>query len=284
MADAQSLGLRTAAVFLLRDLVHERTGLHYDDGRADTMADRLAPLVLARGMGSFLDYYYFLKYDPGGQAEWPRILDALSIPETYFWREIDQLQALARVVVPDLLRRRGVVRIWCIPCASGEEPLTLAMLLEEQGLFARGQIEIRASDASDAALDRARDGVYRERSFRALPAPMRERYFTAEDGRWRIAPSLHRRIQSWDRVNLFDEPEVRRRAAVDVVLCRNLFIYFSETGVRRVVNVFGEVMPVPGYLCVGAAESLLRITDRFELQQIAEAFVYVKQAQAGSTA
>jgi chemotaxis protein methyltransferase CheR len=95
---------------------------------------------------------------------------------------------------------------------------------------------------------------------------------------------LHGRILSWDRVNLMDEPDVRRRAAVDVILCRNVFIYFSEAGVRRVVRTFADAMRTPGYLCVGASESLLRLTDRFELREIADAFVYVTRAGGGGTA
>lgn len=281
LPDAEKLGRRTAAVMLLRDLVHERTGLHYDDGRCDTMADRLAPLVVARGFGSFLDYYYFLKYDPAGEAEWVAVLDALSVTETYFWREVEQLRAIAHVIVPQLIQRKGVARVWCVPCATGEEPLTLAMLLDQQGLFDRGSIEIRASDASEAALTKAREGLYRERSFRALPRHLLEQYFTPEGGRWRVVSRLHQRVLSWDRVNLMDEIDVRKRGHVDVVLCRNVFIYFSHTKIRRVVDTLAEAMNTPGYLCVGAAESLLRVTTRFDLQQIADAFVYVKRTHGG---
>ena len=280
-SDAENLGLRTGAVLLLRDLVHDRTGLHYDNGRCDNMADRLAPLVIARGFGSFLDYYYFLKYDPGGEGEWLHVVDALSVTETYFFREIDQLRAIVSTIVPDVIRRKMRVRIWCVPCATGEEPLTLAMLLDQQGLFERAPIEIHASDASDAALAKARDGLYRERSFRVLPPGLLEQYFTPEQGRWRIDRRLHQRIARWDRVNLMDEIEVRRHAVVDVILCRNVFIYFTDAGVRRVVNIFADAMNTPGYLCVGAAESLLRVTDRFDLQEIADAFVYVKTPQLG---
>ena len=281
-SDAENLGLRSGAVLLLRDLVHERTGLHYDSGRCDNMADRLAPLVVARGLGSFLDYYYFLKYDPGGEGEWVQVLDALSVTETYFWREIDQLRAIATHIVPEVIRRRKRARIWCVPCATGEEPLTLAMLLEQEGMFERGPIEIHASDASEAALTRAREGLYRERAFRALPAHLRERYFTAEQGLWRVDRRLQQRVSGWDRVNLMDDVEVRRRAAVDVILCRNVFIYFTDAGVSRVVDRFADAMNTPGYLCVGAAESLLRVTTRFDLQEIADAFVYVKTPQLGA--
>ena len=277
--DADSLGLQRGAVTLVRDLVHEKTGLYYDEPRIDTMADRLAPLVTARGFASFLDYYYLLKYDDNGAGEWERVHDALSVPETYFWRETDQLQAIVNIVVPELAARlTRPIRIWCVPCATGEEPLTIAMMLEEAGWFDRVPIELRASDASPALLDVARRGRYRERAFRSLPPDLRERYFRPDGDRWRVDERLHARVRSWSRVNLLASGEVTPLAVADVIFCRNVFIYFSEGAVRRVAETFADQMPTPGYLCVGAAESLLRITDRFDLERIGEAFVYVKRA------
>src|SRR3982751_817213 len=162
---ADSLGLSSSALPLLRDLIHERLGLFYDATRFDTLADRLAPLVIDRGFDSFLDFYYLLKYDETAADEWHRVMDALSVAETYFWREIDQINAIAAVVVPDLMRQHPgrPVRIWSVPCASGEEPLTIAMVLDRAGLFERGPIEIHASDASQAVLEKASTGRYRER-------------------------------------------------------------------------------------------------------------------------
>ena len=277
--DADSLGLHRGAVTLVRDLVHERTGLYYDGGRVDSMADRLAPLVAARGFGSFLDYYYLLKYDADGAGEWDRVLDALSVPETYFWREVDQLRAIVDEIIPELAARLArPIRIWCVPCATGEEPLSLAMMLEMAGWFDRVRIELRASDASPALLELARRGLYRERSLRNLSEDVRERYFTREGERWRVSPRLQSRVLSWARVNLMAFEEMAPFASADVILCRNVFIYFSESAIRQVADVFADRMPTPGYLCVGAAESLLRVTDRFELERIGEAFVYVKRA------
>ena len=278
--DADSLGLQRGAVTLVRDLVHERTGLHYDETRIDAMADRLAPLVAAQGFASFLDYYYLLKYDEAGTDEWDRVLDALSVPETYFWREIDQLRAIVDVVIPQLASRLArPIRIWCVPCATGEEPLSLAMMLDMAGWFVRTPIELRASDASPALLDLASRGTYRERSFRNLPLELRERYFVRDGDRWRVSKELRARIHSWTKVNLLCPAQVAPLAMADVIFCRNVFIYFSESAVRRVADAFADAMPTPGYLCLGAAESLLRITDRFDLERIAEAFVYVKQPQ-----
>src|SRR5215203_2943529 len=152
------LGLSDAAIPLLRDLVQERSGVFYETARCDVLAERLAPLVIERGFESFLDYYYLLKYDESSTAEWLRVMDALAVPETYFWREIDQIRALVDVVVPALVNTlQGTpLRIWSVPCASGEEPLTIAMMLDQAGWFARAPIEIHASDASPAQIERAR--------------------------------------------------------------------------------------------------------------------------------
>ena len=263
---------------LLRDLVRMRTGLSYDDARLDYMRDRLAPLALDRGFDSVLDYYYLLKYDANADAEWPRAIDALSVQETYFWRESDQLRALTGVVVPMLAAQgRADIRIWSVPCATGEEPLSIAIALEEAGWFDRLRIQIHASDASEAALRRARAGRYSLRSFRQLPEELRQKYFDNVSGsEWMVKPAIRARVASWTRVNLVQRDEVEPLAGADVIFCRNVFIYFDQGTVQHVVDTFAEHMPSPGFLCVGASESLLRLTSRFELQDLSGAYVYVK--------
>ena len=260
------------------DLIHERLGLNYSPRDADQLADRLGPLVVDRGLDSFMDYYYVLKYS-AGPDDWPRVMDALSVQETYFWREIDQLRAIVDDIVPSLVSagRGQPVRLWSSACATGEEPLTIAMLLSEAGWFGRAPIQIVASDASRAAIARAEKGEYAERSFRNLPRAMREKYFVAADNRWRVSPDLSRRI-SYDLVNLVAEDEVSRYASSSVIVCRNVFIYFSDRSIQRTLRIFAQSMPSPAYLCVGVSESLLRRTTSFDLQEIAGAFVYVKAA------
>src|SRR5215216_6806973 len=164
---------------LIRNLINERTGMFFDNGKSDLLIDKLAPLVIERGFSSYLDYYYLLKYDETSKLEWQNVVNALSVQETYFWREFDQVRALVQTLLPQWRARSGsnsTLRIWSAACATGEEPLTLAMALNEAGWFDRAAIEIYASDASAAAIDRARQGVYRERSFRNLPPRLRERY------------------------------------------------------------------------------------------------------------
>jgi chemotaxis protein methyltransferase CheR len=272
------LGLSDAALPLLRDLVQERGGIFFETSRCDVLAERLAPLVIERGFESFLDYYYLLKYDEASATEWPRVMDALAVPETYFWREIDQIRAVVEVVVPALVTslRGAPLRIWSVPCASGEEPLTIAMMLDQAGWFDRAAIEIHGSDASPAAIGRARSGRYRDRAFRMLPERLREDYFTRDGEAWTVQPRLAQRITSWSVVNLMAPEQVVLHAHVPVIFCRNVFIYFTESAIRAVVDRFADAMPPRGYLCIGASESLLRITTRFELEEIGGAFMYVR--------
>jgi chemotaxis protein methyltransferase CheR len=274
----EELGLPRTGVPLLRDLIHERTGLYYSDARCDTLCERLAPLVVDRGFRSYLDLYYLLKYE-ATVADWTRVMDALAVPETYFWREIDQIRAVVHHAVPALSRQYPTtpLRIWSAPCASGEEPLTIAMMLEEAGWFDRHPIEIHGSDGSGVAIERACAAVYRERSFRSLPPEMREKYFApAGAGEWQPVPSLRARVRGYSVVNLMETAAVMPYACSPIVFCRNAFIYFSADAVKRVVANLAALMPHSGVLCLGASESLLNLATAFRLEELDGAFVYVK--------
>ena len=273
---AESLGLTGQVTSIFRELIHDRLGLFYDPDQFDHVADRLAPLVVARGLMSFMDYYYVLKYS-NEDEEWARVMDALAVQETYFWREVDQIRAVVDHVVPLLAGRLGgrTLKIWSVPCATGEEPLSLALALQEGRWFDRLPIEIVGSDASRAAIAKASLGRYGSRSFRNLPSHLREKYFMPDGDKWRVSPELHERV-AYDVVNLVADDEVARHAGAPIIFCRNVFIYFSDRSIRRTVGAFMRSMPDPGFLCIGASESLLRLDTGFDLEEIGGAFVYVK--------
>ena len=260
---------------LLRDLIQERTGLLYDDDKESVLLDKLTPLVIERGFHSFLDYYYLLKYDDNSDAEWTSVVNVISVQETYFWREVDQIRALVDVLIPEWAenRRFEPLRIWCAACATGEEPLSVAMAISEAGWFNRIPIKIDATDLSHSALNKARQGLYKERAFRNLPIAMRNKFFEKEGNSWRVDPALHSHIR-WESANLIERADIARFASVPFILCRNVFIYFSKETIQRVVRLFAEFIQTPGYLLVGVSESLLKITTEFELTDVGNAFVY----------
>jgi chemotaxis protein methyltransferase CheR len=240
----------------------------------DTRLGKLHARALHHGCHSYLDYYYILKYEERGADEWLRVMDAFSVQETYFWRETAQIQALARTVVPQWFKSGDdPLRIWSAACASGEEPYSIVMALLEAGL-GHLPIEVCASDASEAALEKASRGVYRERSFRTLPLELQQKYFRRTAEGWQLAPEVMRRV-SFRRANLIAAAEIGRLATAPVIFCRNVFIYFSADAIRRTLAVFAQRMPAGGQLFVGSSESLLRLTTDFELREIDDAFVYL---------
>ena len=283
LEEQPKLSAPEGTIALLRDLVHEHTGTFFDASRFDTLTDKLTPLARERGCGSFLDYYYLLKFGSDSSAEWQRVMEALSVQETYFWREMDQVRALVEVLVPAWFSRsRSPLRIWSAACATGEEPFTLAIALEEAGWYQRAPIEILASDASVTALEKARRGIFRERSFRCLPDNLRAKYFQPVPQGWCIAPEMLVRVR-FQRANLVAPGEIDTLARVPVIFCRNVFIYFSPAAITRTVGHFAERMPEGGHLFVGVSESLLRLNTAFDLQEIGKAFVYVNKPRAQVT-
>lgn len=258
---------------LLRDLIHERTGLFFEDVRMDLLLEKLEPLARERGCQSFLDYYYLLK--DNAQDEWIRAWDALSVQETYFWREMSQINALAQFILPDWFKKRpGPFRIWSAACCTGEEPYSIAMAIAEAGLDSH-PVEIVGSDASSGALKRAEAAVYREKSFRALPLNLRQKYFEPEGAGWKLSPRITQRV-TFKRANLFEPGDVASLARANAVFCRNVFIYFSPHAIRQTVAMMASKMPSGAHLFVGASESLLKMTTDYELTEIGDALDYVR--------
>jgi chemotaxis protein methyltransferase CheR len=278
-SSADVLGFSESAFTLLRDLIAQRTGVYFSNDKRDLLADKIADLLAARGMTSYLDFYYLLRYDADAAHHWGDVVDRLAVPETYFWRQPDQVLAVARVLAPRHFERKPATpfRIWSAACCTGEEPLTIAIALAEAGLLERHPFEIVASDASAAMIERARTGLYGERAFRALPPELRARYFRAEARGWRIDPALHARVQ-WRIANIVERDDVATLAAADVVFCRNVLIYFADETIARVARTFADAMPDDAHLCLGASESLTRTSTAFELVEVGGAFMYTKGA------
>lgn len=261
-------------VRLLRDLVHERTGVYFDAHRLDAMLGKLEPRALATGCRSYLEYYYILKYDAQGATEWRRVMDAFSVQETYFWRETDQLRLLVEQIVPRwFAQTKRPLRIWSAACATGEEPYSIAIALREAG-WGNKPIQILATDSSESALAKARSRIYRERAFRALPDTIRDRYFDPSDDGFRLRPQVGNAV-TFRWANLMDLSEDSTEA--DVIFCRNVFIYFSPAAITRVLASFAQRLPANAKLFVGASESLHNLTEDFAMEEIGGAFVYVRK-------
>jgi len=263
---------------LLRNIIHEQTGIYYELEKMDILIDKITPLLLDQGMESFIDYYYLLKYDSHYTDEWHHVYDAISVQETYFGREFDHIETLVKKIIPKLANENDCqsLKIWSAACASGEEPLTIVISLSESGWFEHIPIEIYASDFSSKAILKAQAGLFGNYSFRHWPKKLLDKYFVIKDHQYQIIHSIHERIQ-WKLINLNNKDDIAQMAGMNIIFCRNVFIYFSDIAIRKTIRHFYECMTRPGYLFTGVSESLLKFTDDFDMQEIGSSFVYVKE-------
>ncbi len=262
----------------LRDQIYKRTGMFFSDTSKYLIQKRLSPRAKELNFDSFQKYFYFLQYDSRSEAEFDHIYDLVTTNETYFFREPAQLAALVEEIIPELLARKQIkkVRIWSAGCSSGEEPYSIAILLEEAGLYGKASIEIFGSDLNQQVLAKARRGIYRESAFRATSPAIRDRYFTKEpDQSWRISDEIRNRI-SFGRLNIYDDARVSLVGYLDVVICRNVIIYFDDSSKKAVISGFYNRLVEGGYLLLGHSESLISLSTQFKLRHLKNDMVYQK--------
>ncbi len=255
---------------LLSSLVEARTGISYDARDSDIFGDKVLARAQEAGFESALDYYYFLRYDAAAVGEFDALVEALVVTETYFFRESGPLRTVVEHFLVPAVRNGAIPRVWSAACASGDEPLTLAMMLDEAGVLP--SVRIVASDLSLAAHRRARQHGFGPRSLRSLP-PGARRWLRFEGDRAHVAGHLLDSIE-WRQVNLTRPVEVDALGTFDVVVCRNVFIYFADETIQNVVRTIAGRLRPQGRLLVGASESLMRFGTLLECEERAGAFLY----------
>lgn len=252
---------------LFSEWLADEYGLRYGPEKREILRARLEPRRAALNLPSFEKLLFHVRYHPDRDRERLLLLSHLTNNESYFFREAGQLELLREEVLPELARaarRAGgrTLRLLSAGSAAGEEAYTLAIIARET-LRARGvEATVTGVDLDARALERAREGVYRDHAFRSVDPVVRDRYFHQEDGSWRLDPSI-RGAARFQHGNLVDPEWGASIEPHDVVFCRNVLIYFDPAGMRRAVdNLYRAVRP-GGYLFMGHAESLSRVPSRF---------------------
>jgi chemotaxis protein methyltransferase CheR len=267
----------TAAQFLqLCDYLYRETGLVFSEQKRYFVERRIAERMAATGMQDFASYFAYL-HNPA-HAELAPFINAFTVNETYFYREDYQLRCLTQDLLKSCIAGKNpgdAIRIWSLPCATGEEPYSLAIwLLENWPQVDDYEIEIIGSDIDTTVLEAASQAVYGKRALMRLSDDLIAKYFEPLDGeRWRIIEDLRGSVQ-FAPVNAVEPAEIRKFGRFDVIFCRNMLIYFDDAS-RRVAaeNLFEALLP-GGYLCLGHAESMSRISGLFEICRFDDAIVY----------
>ena len=263
----------------LRDLIRDKFGINYDDSKQFLLQSRLQTRLIKRSVDSFSAYHRFLLTHPEREAEFAELASVLSNNETYFFRERAQLDILAKEVVEEHYRSGGgVMKVWSSACSTGEEPFSLAMALLEGKRLPASALQIKATDISPRALEKCSIGYYRELSFRATEPEMIQKYFKSFQDGFMMSDEIKRMVQ-FSRINLLDENAVAAMGPVDAVFCRNVLIYFDKPTQKKVVEAFGRALKPGGFLFLGHAESIIRMTQMYEPVITAKAIYYRLKAK-----
>ncbi len=268
-----TLPLSPQVFSILSALIEERLGLFFSADYRDVLIEKLSPRALELGFESMLDYYYFLRYDAAADTELLAVADALTVNETYFLRESTQLRVLVEDLLAPSVTRGDRPRVWCAACSTGEEPISLASLLDERRLL--GRVELVASDVSDRVLQVARRGQYGARAvrgFESLPP------WISREGELNVVSPHLREAIDWRRINLLDTAAIEALGRFDAIICRNVMIYFRDETTQTVVSRLHDALVPEGYLLIGASESLLRLGTAFTCEERRGAFFYRKGA------
>jgi chemotaxis protein methyltransferase CheR len=267
---------------LLTDLIQAQFGLSFQGSRREILDSRLRPRLKELRLGSLREYYLFLRFHPERDAELNRLASLITNNETYFFRETHQFDILIRHVIPPLkpaLKQRPL-KILCAGCSSGEEAYSMVITFQNAGLELAGITwEIDAHDLDPERIARGREAVYDQSSLRACDADAQRRYFTLAGGRYQLKPR-HRKGVRFFQTNLAAPNGALGWAVFDVVLCRNMLIYFGESAFDSAIQLFARSLRPGGYLLLGHSESLLDRKTPFVPVLLQDGVVYRKPAAA----
>jgi chemotaxis protein methyltransferase CheR len=267
----------------LCEFLYRRTGMIFTEAKRYYVERRIHERMAATGASSFASYFARLRGDLDGEIE--QFINAFTVNETYFYREDHQLRCLTT----DLLAQRvaakpraEAIRIWSMPCSTGEEPYSIAMwMLENWAEVDAWDIEIVGSDIDTRVLEAAREGLYGRRALMRLPPELVDKYFEpAGEERWRILQDLRDSVR-FSTANVMEAAETGLHGRFDIIFCRNMLIYFDDTSRRLAAeNLYESLLP-GGYICLGHTESMSRISPLFEVCRFSDAIVYRRPMEAG---
>ena len=269
------LRLRLDDFEALRHLIYQHSGIWLGDTRTNFLSVRIAERLRALAIPTPREYYHLLK-DAAPGAEIAHLIDAVTVNETWFFREMGPIRAWQTAVLPTLRAANHAVRVWCAGCSTGEEPYSLAMILLDDWPEATTMARIIGTDINHRALDTARAATYDAYSLRHTDPHWRERYFEAAPTAGYAVVAGVRRLCTFSWANLTDPALAHRVAGMDLVLCRNVMIYFDEVSKRVVLDNLTTALKPGGYLIVGHADMLSDAPSTLEGAHVGDAIIYRK--------
>lgn len=265
----------------LTQTIYKKLGLHFDDKKLYFLKSRVAKRMEALGLDSFQQYVFMVSHADHEGAEMQQLANLITTNETYMFREYEQLQAFANFCLPDVLsakhdRGEKTFRIWSAGCSSGEEPYTLAMIVQDVfPQISTWDCQIVATDIDENMLKRVREACYGERSVKDVPEEYRQKYLIQRGDRYSVRSRTVEMVVA-KHLNLNDRLAMRAMRNFDFIFCRNVLIYFDDLSRKAVVDQFYTSLNKGGFVFLGHSESAGRVTPAFRLKRYENHLVYVK--------
>ncbi|MBW1858489.1 MAG: protein-glutamate O-methyltransferase CheR [Deltaproteobacteria bacterium] len=251
-------------------LIKKHTGISFSRRNVATLQRKLSTRMSQLGLDSYRGYYDYLLHDKNGGLELRQLINRLTVDQTAFFRNTKQFEHTANIILPHIAKHKTTkkLRIWSAGCATGEEPYSIAMVVDDTFGDADGwDIKILGTDIDTDALKFAYNGSYPSRSVKAIPTEYLERYFTEGTGKDKglfLAKEGLKKNIVFRRLN-FMSAEFPFKSPVDIIFCRNVMIYFDPAFKTKLIDSFYHLLETDGFLCLGASESLIGVDKRFAL-------------------
>jgi chemotaxis protein methyltransferase CheR len=266
----------------IRDLVYKVSGIYKAEEKLYLLVDGCARRMKQLNARTPRDYWDHLTAQPGRDGELRRLLNEITIGETSLFRSQPQLDALRKVILPQIVAEKAKqitkrLRIWSAGCSTGEEPYTLAMNMLEEGerLLKGWTVEIVATDLNDRSVETAKAGIYGDYALRNTTDYFKRKYFVVDDKKLAVRPEVKKLI-TFSRLNLQDDSKMLFMKGMDLVFCCNVLIYFDGASKSKVINHFFTNLSFGGYFFLGTSESLMKLNDQFHLVHFPGTIAYWK--------
>lgn len=264
----------------LSEFIYRKSGVYLDK---DKHFDKLAKYIDARskalGFENFRKYFFTLRFEDKEGKEFQELMNAITVNETYFFREKEQMEVMANSILHKLhknMHESKTIRILSAPCSSGEEAYSIVLhIVEEGNIVEKRDIEVVGIDIDSSVIKKAKVADYSERSIHAIPKDVLSKWFKKSEKGYMLDDELHGSVD-FQVVNVFDREQMRKLGKFDVIFSRNMLIYFDDASRKEVAMTFYDMLNPGGYIFLGHAEYMSRIVSVFEAQKIDNTLVYKK--------
>lgn len=268
----------------IRKYIYENTGIYFQDNKKYFLESRLLRRMNYLGLKTFEEYFDLIRFSANGQNEKKYFYEAITINETFFFRNQPQLDALAQQIFPEIISikqqtGKNKIRIWSAASSSGEEAYSIAMIFQDliKPRYPNFELEVIGTDINNAVVETAKSAIYRDYSIRNTPPYYLKKYFkSAEAGAFEVIPEI-KKMASFKVMNLYDDAAMKMMYNFDVIFCANVLIYFDTASKIKVVSHLYNSLNKGGYLFIGYSETLHGISKAFKLVSFPNTVGYKKE-------